>query len=325
MKIGKLTDDELKEHIFKHISNCREEVLKKSDIGIDTAVVDLKDDLVVLSIDPITGTNCGIGKLSVNISCNDVVTEGATPIGILLSVLAPPSCELKDLEEVMIEASNECKKINIDIIGGHTEITDAVNKIIVTSVVVGKLNRNSVLNKKLVKNGDIVCVSKYIAMEGTYIVTNEKKGLLNLTETEIKEIDEMGESISIVKEAMLAKENNVKFMHDITEGGVYGALWESSEFLKKKFIIEKERIPLKKVSKKICSELSLDPYRLISSGSLIMVFGEKDFENFKTKCGYENIKVTNIGYVTDGSGVEIISKVNKLIENTTVDELYKIF
>ncbi|MBL7575165.1 hydrogenase expression/formation protein HypE [Peptoniphilus asaccharolyticus DSM 20463] len=324
MKIGKLTDEELKEHIFKYIFKSRSEVLKNSDIGIDTAVLDLGDNLAVLSIDPITGTNCGIGKLSVNISCNDVATEGAEPVGILLSVLAPPTCELNDLEEIMIEASRECREIGLDIIGGHTEITDAVNKVIVTSTVVGKINKSMALKRNRVENRDVVCVSKYIAMEGSYIVADAKKDILNLSDNELKEIEEMANGISIVKEAMIARNFGVKFMHDITEGGVYGALWESSEFLKKKFIIKKDLIPLKEISNKICNKLSLDPYRLISSGSLIMIFSQEDFEKFKSKCDEEDIKVTKIGYITDGNNIEVVSDEVEFITNTTVDELYKV-
>lgn len=326
MKIGKLSDEELKRYIFKHISNNRKEVLNGAEIGMDTAVLDLDGDIAVLSTDPITGASDGIGKLSVNVSCNDVASEGAEPVGILLSVLVPPSCELEDLEKIIIEANDECQKIGLDIIGGHTEVTDAVNKIIITSTVIGKIKRDSIVNPKLVKNNDIICISKDIALEGTVIIASEKNDI-TLSNKELEEIKELSQQISIVDEALLAKKFNVKFMHDITEGGIYGALWESSEFLHKKFVVEKELIPIRDISKKICNYYDIDPYRLISSGSIVMIFDEDDFFEYKLECEKKNIKITKIGYISSGKNVEVIHDSLDNVEeikNTTTDELYKV-
>lgn len=324
MKIGKLSDDELKEYIFKYITSSRKDVLKNSEIGMDTAVVDLNGDLAVLSTDPITGASKDIGKLAVNISCNDVASEGAEPIGILLSVLVPPNSEIEDLKKIIIEADNECQKIGLDIIGGHTEVTDAVNKIIVTSTVIGKVPKESVLSKSTIKENDVVCISKYIGLEGTFIIAKEKEEHLSFQDNEWEIVEKMGNSISIVDEALLAKKYRVKFMHDITEGGVYGALWESSEFLKKQIVIKKDLIPIHKITKQICSIFKIDPYRLISSGSVIMVFDKNDFELYQNECNKKNIKVTKIGYIEKGANVKIVSDDIEIIKNTTVDELYKV-
>lgn len=324
MKIGKLSDDELEEYIFKHITKNRSEVIVNSAIGMDTAILDLGSDLCVLSTDPITGASSELGRLAVNISCNDVASEGAEPVGILLSVLVPPSCELEDLRQIIIEANDECEKIGLDIIGGHTEVTDAVNKIVITSTVIGKTNKDSMLNPAKAVEGDVVCISKYIAMEGTVIIAGDRKNELALSDDELAEISEMSEQLSIVTEALLAKKYGVKFMHDITEGGIYGALWETSNCLGKKIVIDKKSIPIKEISTKICEKYALNPYKLISSGSLIMVFSKEDFIKYKAICDELKIKVTEIGRLSLGENVEVLSDEVEVVENTTVDELYKL-
>ena len=70
MKIGKLSNDELQQIIFRHLKSVRKEVLISPGIGEDCAVVDMGSGNLVISTDPITGTAKNIGKLAVHIACN---------------------------------------------------------------------------------------------------------------------------------------------------------------------------------------------------------------------------------------------------------------
>ncbi|RVU55305.1 AIR synthase family protein [Anaerosphaera multitolerans] len=326
MKIGKISNEELRNHVFKNIINKRKEVLVSSEIGIDTAVLDLDDDLVVISIDPITGSTKDLGKLSVNISCNDVVCGGAEPVAMLMSILLPPTATLDELDEIMRDAEEECDRLNLDIVGGHTEITDAVNRIVVTTTVIGRVSENELPKIKDINDDDIVAISKSIGIEGSSIIYKEKmnelEGVLSLEEK--SEVNNFSNMLSVVKEAQIAKKYNVKYMHDITEGGLYGALWESAQVVNKKIIVDKELVPIKKVTGKIADFYGLDVYRLISSGSMVFILNKNDYEEFRKKSALEGIEITKIGEIKEGSGFFVKDGALEEITNTTVDELYKV-
>ena len=137
MKIGKLTTSDLKDLVFKNIKNNNSIILSNGEIGNDCAAIEVGENIIYLSTDPITGSNNGLGKLAVNINCNDIATEGVLPTGLLLTILAPPSTTKLEISNIMKEAQEEAEKIGVSIIGGHTEITSAVNKIVLSATSIG--------------------------------------------------------------------------------------------------------------------------------------------------------------------------------------------
>ena len=81
----------------------------------------------MLSTDPITGADKQMGVFAVHITANDLATAGAEPIGILSSIILPPETEEQDLRRIMSELEQACDELQIEILGGHTEVSDAVN------------------------------------------------------------------------------------------------------------------------------------------------------------------------------------------------------
>lgn len=324
MEIGKVSNNDLEKYVFKNINSHRKEVLTKSSIGIDTAVLDFDGDLIVTSVDPITGANKNLGYLAINISVNDVSCQGADPVGVLISILLPAESKLEDLNKIMEDADRACRQNNLEIIGGHTEVTDAVNKIVLTTTVIARVNKNKIPNISSIKVGDVIAVSKDIGLEGTSIIL-EEKGNEFLSEDElIKESIDI-KDLSVLREAKIAVDFNVKYMHDVTEGGIYGALWECSEAIGKGIEVDNIKIPVKDVTKKIGSHYNINIYGLISSGSMLMVFNEEDFKAYKKACLEKNIKITQIGEVTEENKKILIDNGKKIeIPEPASDELYKI-
>lgn len=324
MDIGKVSNNDLEKYVFKNINSHRKEVLTKSSIGIDTAVLDFNGDLIVTSVDPITGANKNLGYLAINISVNDVSCQGADPVGVLISILLPAESKLEDLNKIMEDADRACRQNNLEIIGGHTEVTDAVNKIVLTTTVIARVNKNKIPDISSIKVGDVIAVSKDIGLEGTSIIL-EEKGNEFLSEDELRKESIDIKDLSVLREAKIAVDFNVKYMHDVTEGGIYGALWECSEAIGKGIEVDNIKIPVKDVTKKIGSHYNINIYGLISSGSMLMVFNEEDFKAYKKACLEKNIKITQIGKVTEEDKKILIDNGKKIeIPEPASDELYKI-
>lgn len=326
MRIGKLPNETLDKVIISNINNKRKEVLIGAGIGEDNAIIDFGKDVCVLSTDPITGASKDLGKLAVHISCNDVAASGGEPIGVLLTIMAPVTANLDDIKQVMEDAGRAAEDANIQIIGGHTEVTDAVNRMVVSTTVVGKQRKDKVLRKENIQVGDKILISKYAGIEGTSILAKERLDRLEgeLSKEEIDYAQNMDKDLSVIREGWAAGDVGVHYMHDITEGGVLGAVWEAGQAVGKGIVIDESLIPVEEVTRKICKILDLDPYRLISSGSMLIVACDNKVKEIKERLGELNIKVTVIGEVTEGKNI-LIKKNNReeLVAPPASDELYK--
>ena len=140
MRIGKLPEITLKRSVLNQIGRRRKEVLVGPGIGEDCSVIAIEEDeVLVLSTDPITGTVKDIGTFAVHITANDIASNGADIIGIMLTILLPDTTEEADLRLMMQDIEAVCKELEIEVLGGHTEVTKAVCQPIVTVTGVGKL------------------------------------------------------------------------------------------------------------------------------------------------------------------------------------------
>lgn len=325
MEIGKLPNDVLEKLVFENIKYKRKEVLVRAGIGEDNAIIDFGKDVCIISTDPITGTTVDIGSLAINISCNDVAASGAEPIGVLMTIMAPPNTTKDDIKTIMQEAGVMAEKLRVEIMGGHTEITDAVNRVIISTTVIGKLPKIDILKPKSAVVGDKILMTKWAGIEGTAIIAEELKNeLIEKIGVELyKEARSLNQYLSVVKEGVICGKIGVKYMHDITEGGVYGAVWEAGKVIDKGIQIWEDAIPMKKSTKVISDIVGINPYRLISSGSMLMVVSTDKVEIIEEKLSVEGIEVSVIGEVVE-NGININrSGVLEEIIPPSSDELYK--
>ena len=161
MKIGKVPENILKRAVFKQIHHRRQEVLLHPGVGEDcAAVAPEQGEVFVLSTDPITGADKQMGVFAVHITANDLATAGAEPIGILSSIILPPETEEQDLRRIMSELEQACDELQIEILGGHTEVSDAVNRPVITVTGVGKVARGDLLSTGGMRPGDELVMTK---------------------------------------------------------------------------------------------------------------------------------------------------------------------
>ncbi len=326
MKKGKLPNSLLKDIILDPInmnSAKRDEVLLTPAVGEDCAVIDFGKSLCLASSDPITGAVNEIGKLAVNINANDIAAGGGEPIGIFITALFPVTVTEEDIKKITEDISRESAKANVAVLGGHTEITDAVVKPILSCTVLGKTKR--MISSRGAMAGDKAVITKYAGIEGTSIFAHDKEAYLKdkLTNEELNEAKSLSEQLSVVKEGKIATEFGVNAMHDITEGGVLGACWEVAECSGTGIRVDTESIPVLPVTKKICSLLGVNPLRLISSGSMLIAV--KDGEGLVNRLKEEGINATVIGTFTENKEMYTVTEGKEsIMEAPEADELYKV-
>lgn len=326
MKVGKLDSELLRNLVFKNIKLHRDEVMVRPGIGEDCAVVDFGEYGCVLSTDPITGAASEVGNLAVHISCNDIASNGVEPLGIMMTIMAPEGTTADEINEIMKQAGDAAAKLNVEIIGGHTEITTAVNRIIVSTTAIGRQKKNRVIHNSGANPGDRVIVTKNVGLEGTAIIAHDLEEKLqgHLEKEVIQRAQNMMKDISVVPEGIIAGEIGVTSMHDITEGGLLGAIWELCEASQVGVILYKDRINIADETKKICDFFKIDPLRLISSGCMIMTVSTEKAEELLEGLNQKGIIAGTIGEITMGGRYLVDGEQKMEIDPPVSDELYKV-
>ncbi len=322
MEIGKVANSLLTE-LISDIEK-RPEVLVGSKIGRDTSILDLADNLLVVSTDPITGASKNIGSLAINVAVNDLATEGAEPVAALLTVLLPPKTSEEELKNLMADAKEAASKINLTIIGGHTEVTDAVNRPVISTTVLGKIQ--GPYEEKEIEVNDLLIVTKSLGLEGSAILAAERPDQVKkfLTADEYEEALAYKDSTSVVKEGKILKSFGAKYMHDVTEGGILGAAWEAAKANDTGLVVFDDSLPVSEITEKIAQAFDIDYRRLISSGSMLAIISQKDFIKALPDLEAEKIKATIIGRVTDYEGVFLRENGKVLpLGEPKADELYR--
>lgn len=326
MNKGKVSESVLKRSVLKTISVKREEVMYGPSVGEDCCVLKYPNDtLMVLSTDPITGTTKDIGKLAIHVTANDIAASGATLVGVLLTVLLPEGFREEDLKLIMQDIDKVCKQMNVQVLGGHTEVTSAVNQVILSVTGVGRATKETLTMSGSLKPGYDLVMTKWAGIEGTAIIALEKEEELkkHIKKSLIDDAKSLMSMISVVPDSAVAMNNGVKAMHDITEGGIMGALWEMASSSKVGFEVNLDDIPIKRETIEICEYYGINPYQLISSGSMLM--GTDNGTDLVKALNEAGIHAVVIGKTTSSNDRLIINdQIRRSLKPPKTDELYKV-
>ncbi len=335
--IGKLKHEFLQKMLSNFVSTTHlkeDRVVVGSSIGEDAAVIDMGDKYLVAKTDPITFVTDEIGYYAVNINVNDVVCTGATPKWFQSTILLPAKHTDEDLIETIFRNIHDtCKSLGITVIGGHTEITAALDRPIVIGSLLGEVDKEKLVLSSGAKEDDLIILTKGIFIEGTSIIAREKEDFLKEKGYGNQFIEKCKNylydpGISIFKEAVVSNDNfTVTSMHDLTEGGLFNGLAEIAIASDLGLLIKKEQINILPEPLELSKIFSIDPYSTISSGSLLISINPefaKDLINLLAKNG---VASETIGRFTkDKNEYLILDKNNReqAMIYTEVDEITKI-
>ena len=328
LKVGKLDSDLLEKAVINKIKHKRQDVLVHAGVGEDCATIDFGEYECVMSTDPITASVNDIGRLCIHISCNDIASNGIEPVGILLSVMLPEGTKEEDISAIMEQAADAAEECGVEIVGGHTEITTAVNQPVIVSTAIGRGKKGQSASAEKIEIGDCILMTKSAGIEGTGIIASdyEKELAAFLSKEEIQQAKALLSKISVVKDGMAAGSIGTHGMHDVTEGGILGAVWEMCRIAGVGAELWDEAIPVEDVTKKICTHYGIDYLRLISSGSMIIMASPDKKSAILEKLEAEGVAACEIGRILPvEEGLYLLKDGKKQeIEPPRADELYKV-
>ena len=269
---GKVPNEVLERVVFGRCGRRRRETLLRPGIGLDCAVLELGQDTIALTSDPITAAGANAGWLAVHIACNDLAACASEPIGVLTTILMPAGSTENRLATICQDLDRAAVSLNVEILGGHSEVTLGIEQPIVVTTAIGRAGGHRVLGASGSEAGDTLLMTKAAGLEGTAILATDLADRLgsHLGRDKLKRAQSFVNEISVVEEGLAAAGAGASGLHDATEGGIVGAAWEMAEAAGLGVTLLSDRVPVRAETQEICSILGVDPLRLIASGTLLI-------------------------------------------------------
>ena len=301
---GKLKPQLLRDFLTRHsVSDPR--VLVGPQIGEDAAAVDLGDRYLLLASDPITFTPDRIGWYAVHTNANDIAAMGGTPLYFLSTVLLPAQATTaENAEHIFADVAEACREVGCTPVGGHTEITSGIVRPIVAGTMVGEVERDRLVTSSGAQDGDMLVLTKGIAIETTAILAREKANevIASLGADFHKKaaafLEEPGLSVLPAARAACSVAG-VHAMHDPTEGGVANALWELAEASEVGLVVSETEIPRYWESTELAKLFDIDLLGAIASGALLLATDEKKTSAILESLKDAGVEANVIGRVTE--------------------------
>ena len=304
MQAGKLPIDVLG-RLLDRIDLSDPRVVLGPRPGEDAALIDFGDRYLVAKTDPITFATDLIGWYMVNVNANDIAVMGATPKWLLATMLLPEGTTEGEVSQIFQQLSEACSDLDISLVGGHTEITYGLDRPIAVGAMLGEVSREEAVLSSGVRPGDALLLTKGIAIEGTSILAREAADGLSDAGVDEELIERAGAflfdpGISVVHDARVARAAcEVHAMHDPTEGGLSGGLYELAAASGLGLDIAYESIPALPECVAVCDALDIDPLGLIASGALLAAVSPDDAQAVVDALSAEGIRASVIGNATD--------------------------
>ncbi len=310
---GKLEPDVLKDKVLSFTGAMRDDLIVGGGLGEDAALIRVHEGILVAASDPVTGAGKNAGRLLVHINANDVACKGADPSWIIVTLIIPDKLGVKYVAEIMNEIHETCRKLNIAVAGGHTELTDRYEQPVLSATMLGMTRYE--LSTKRIQEGDFILLTGHAGLEGMSIIADDRPDLFTdiFTAEEINLIRSWKNDLSVVRPARILREFS-HYMHDPTEGGLNGALYETSKGCGIGIEIYEDELPVSELTRRASERLQFNPMNLISSGMLIAVIPPDKIEIAQERLHNEGIDSCIAGKFVRG-------KENML---NTHEELWKI-
>ena len=290
-ELGKIQKDFFEDTILSSCGSSRSEVLSGPAFGVDIAVVSLPNDLamimasVPLSLIPSLGLEES-AWLSVYLMANDIATTGNLPMYAQFVLNLPAGFSNAGFKIYWNYIDRFCKDLGVAITGGHTGfIQDQNSTIAGGGTMVSIVEKKNVLTSRNAKPGNSILVTKQCAISSTAILARSfPETVKNKLGKEMYDQGcELFYQTSSVNDALAAVDREVRHpdiiaMHDVTEGGVLGAIYELAIASGCGALIHDELLPVGQVPAAICQLFSVDPRYVIGAGSMILAV-EKGTEN----------------------------------------------
>lgn len=308
-------------------------VIVSPGVGHDAAAIEFEERVLVVKSDPITFATANAARYLLAVNANDVACLGATPRWLTVVGLFPAGQTTdSEVEVTFADLCEICTEQGISLIGGHTEITPAVNHPILIGTLLAETTRDRLLEPGGSREGDDLLLTKSVGLEGTALLAAEMHDELVsvLGEERLRQARKLlyRPGVSVVADARAALSGDgVHALHDPTEGGVATGVWELAETSGHGAEIAAAALPILPETRAICDHFAIDPLGLLSSGALLIATAADATDAVLGRLREARITASRIGRITGkGEPCELVqsSGARRPLTRFVSDEVTKV-
>jgi hydrogenase maturation factor len=275
-------------------------------VGEDACAIDLPGGVLVATTDPVTLTGRDIGCHAVTVNANDVAATGVRPRWFLATVLLPVGSTESQIESLFAQLQETLTESGIALVGGHTEVTQAVNQPIVVGQMLGLAEDRRFVTTGGARPGQVVVQVGRAPIEGAAVLAHEAGSLLGGVDIDSVRAAEDAlttPGISVVSAALLAAGLGCTAMHDPTEGGLAAGLHELAAASGIRLRVTRGRVLWWEPAMALCQAVGADPWATLASGSLLAAFGASEISRVVEEFVAAGYEAAVIAVAENGNGV----------------------
>jgi len=316
-KTGKIDFNTFNKFLLRRLGKKDRSILVPPLTGVDAGVIDIGNDRVlVVAEDPIF-TIPGLpldmfGWFTVHIGASDVAVMGVKPRYMTYTLLMPPETSDKDFRIIIDSIHKTAVDLEIAIVGGHTGYYPGFAAPTIGGITVFALaGRDQYVTPAGACSGDDILLTKGPAIETAAIlsVLREKELLRDYPIALVTKAKSLSKQMTVVKDALIAMEaGGVTAMHDATEGGVIGGLFEMANASKVGMEVDESLFIYPAEVRMVCEAFDLDPLAAIAEGSLLISSKSGYSGEILNRLKKSGIRASVIGRVLEKTGARTIKR-----------------
>jgi len=339
-EIGKISPEIFDEVIFPMLGRRDKTLLVPPQHGVDFGVIDIgAGNVMCLTSDPVfIVPQYGWERsawFAVHILASDAATSGLRPRYLAIDLNLPMSITKDNLVTLWRAVHQECDKLGISIVTGHTARYQGTDYPMVggaTMMSVGPDDKY--VTPAMASPGEDVVITKGPAIEASalFAVTFPGRVRKAYGAEFAKRADRVFWQMSVVDDALTAasvgvRDGGVTAMHDATECGIWGGLYEVARASRVGMRIEREKIPVLDEVRKVCELFGIDPFCSISEGTLVLTCKKHKTAEVLSRLEAKGILAAAIGETfPEGHGITLVeSGRENPLEHPRVDPFWKAY
>ena len=314
MNKGSISELVLKRSVLKHVRRDKDVVINGAAIGNDASLIKIDDNEILTASGYADSFEIGSGatdKTEISVmdmafirACNNIYASGGSSVTAEITVTLGASkregCIRKMMNDIAVYAAEK----GISIIGGDTKISGVLkdDAVTVSVRVIGK----KVYETDKIKAGDRLIICRNAGSYGASNLVTEHRDRLSgkLPESYLDEaIIKDKEYFDISSLSAAAYGSGAKYVHDISFGGIYTAIYQSTDRASLGVKVIHENIPVDQKTIEISEALGINPYLLCGTGGLIAVCSPEHEEEVLKKLSATLYQKEGINPGDDISGI----------------------
>lgn len=326
MKAGKISEVQCKRSVLKWMPAKGEQVIQGAGIGHDYGALGFADGCqLVTALSSITFDIQEAEKYAFYKALNKLELSGGEPLAIMVNAMLPARGNEARIRELTKHLADMCMQAGIEYLGGHTELLEELRSPVVTVIAYGKRAKTPAYSPREIKADQEILMIGPAAAEATAILAENKQAELNARYTldYIQGARQLGEQLSLHSAILAVQKETITYMHDISTGGVFAALWEVGEAGGCGIEADIKAIPIRQETVEVCEFFDINPYMALGGGAVLLVTPKEETAYNLQQAG---ISAVRIGRTTESKDRVIRQGEDfRYLTPPKGDEIYKIY